>query len=117
MTHNHTMCATRETPIGNQTDRLAIALPNQRCCNCEHFTHSRSPLGSFIANDDHVAMLNLVLHDGVKGLFLRVEYSSGSTVIRILEASDFAYCPFGSQIALENNEWAGGVEGVIERPY
>ena len=58
-------------------------------------------------------MLNLMLHDRVKGLFLRIEDSGRATMLCDVKASNLTDRPFRCQVALENNQWARGVERVI----
>ena len=40
----------------------------------QHFRHARSPLGTFVANDDHVPLVDLILLERRQHLFFGIEH-------------------------------------------
>src|SRR6266700_3554321 len=104
MADNHTVRAAREAPIGDQSHCLTVTLTNQSRGDRQHFTHARTTFGAFIANDDGIAMRDLMLHDGLKGLFLRVENPGGTAMAGIFEARYLTHSTLWSQVALEYNQ-------------
>src|SRR5258708_2923104 len=73
MADDHPVCAAGETAICDQADRLAVALANEGCGNCQHLAHTWPALWPFIADHGHIPMGDLMLHDSLEGLFLGIK--------------------------------------------
>src|SRR4051794_21110976 len=58
-------------------------------------------------------MLNLMLHDRVKGLFLRIEDSGRTTILCDVKASNLTDRSFRCQVAFENNQWPEEEKGLF----
>ena len=78
MTHHEAMGRTREASIGEQRDRVAKASTLDGRCHCEHLSHSRSTLGAFVANDQHITRLDHTILNRCKAGLLTVKDASGT---------------------------------------
>ena len=59
--------------IGNESDGVAEAFAHDVAGGCEHLLHAGTALGTFIANDHHIAGLHFVGKDAGTSLFLALE--------------------------------------------
>ena len=80
----------------------------------QHLAHAGSAFRTFVADDDHVVGLDLAALDGVEGVLLGVEDARRAAMLEALVSGDLDDAAFGSEIALEDDESAGGLDGVVE---
>ena len=62
---HHAPRAAREAAVGDEADRFAEALADQRGGGRQHLLHARPALRAFVADHDHVAGLDRSRHDRV----------------------------------------------------
>src|SRR5438034_5126212 len=94
--------AAGEASVGDEADRLAQALPDERRSRCRHLLHARAALGSFVADDDHIARLDLLGHDRLEAGRFGIEYARRSGDRGILEPGDLGYAAFRSEVAFQD---------------
>jgi hypothetical protein len=109
--HQAVRCAA-ETAVGQEGDGVAESCADQSGGDGEHFAHARAAFWSFITNDDDVARLDFIFVDFGEGRFFAVEDASGATEIRSVVSRNLNDAAFGCQIASENDQAAGGLEGI-----
>src|SRR5260370_8233359 len=105
-----------ETAVSEQSDGVAESCADQSGSDGQHFTHARAAFRSFITNDDDVARLDFIFVDFSEGCLFAVEDASGATEIRGVVSRNLNDAAFGSQIASENDEAAGGLAGISSLP-
>ena len=73
-----------------------------------HFAHSRAALGALVADDDHVAFLDLIAGNRVAGVLHGMEYPGApcKLVHGRLYAGFFHHSPVRRQAAIENGDAA-----------
>src|SRR5438046_2048195 len=103
-----------KSSVREQRDGIAQARADQRGGNREHFAHARATFRSLIANDDYVASFDGALLDGGEGRFFVVEYSCGTSETLQIVTRYFNHAALGSDISLQDNEAASGLEWRIE---
>ena len=69
-----------EAAVGDQRDRFAEPLADERAGHGEHFAHARTALRAFVADHHHVARLDLALLHGLEAGFFRIEHARGAAV-------------------------------------
>ncbi len=80
----------------------------------EHLAHAGAAAWAFVADDADVVGLDLAGFDGgVAGVF-GVEDARGAGVEDALVACDFDDAALGGEVALEDDEAAGGFEGMVD---
>ena len=77
----------------------------------EHFAHTGTTARAFITDDEHVIGLDLAVLDGSEGILLAIKDAGGAAMFEALVACDLDDTAFGSDIALEDNEAAGRLDG------
>ena len=112
--HKAASCA-GETAVSDQGDGLAEARARQCASDAEHFSHSRTTAGTFIANDQHVAWLNLIVVHGGKSFLFGIEDARRPTMLVAMMVRNFHYGAFRREISAQNGETAGGADGIGER--
>ncbi len=81
----------------------------------EHLAHAGAAAGAFVADDEDVVGVDLAGFDGgVAGVF-GVEDAGGAGVVEALVAGDLDDAALGGEVAAEDDEAAGGFEGVRPR--
>ena len=75
MTDGRTAGRAREAAVGDERDILVELHTGQGRGRVEHLTHARAALGAFIADDDHIALVDLTRVDGLDGRILGVEHA------------------------------------------
>ena len=106
MSNHEAVAAAREAPIGDQRDLVAQSAPDQSAGRAEHLAHAGAAFGPFIADHDHIAGAHFAAQDGRGGSLLAVEDARRPAEGQALLAGDLGYRPFGSNIAIENNQMA-----------
>src|SRR5207245_9095494 len=72
---HETARGTAEAAIGQQRDRLAQPLAYDGRRDAQHLAHTRSAAGPFVADDHHVACVDLATGHGGHGGFFAVEHT------------------------------------------
>ncbi len=80
----------------------------------QHFAHAGTALGTFIANDEDIAGFHLVGLHGGEAVFFAVEDTCGAAMLNAIGRGDLHHAAFGSEVALEDDEAAGRLDGLIE---
>ena len=100
--------------VCEQSDGIAETGAHQSGGDSQHFTHTRPAFRALITDDDYIARLDDVFFDGCKSCFLVVKHARGAAEILQVMTGDFYDAAFGSEISLEDNESACGLERRIE---
>ena len=77
-----------EAPIGDQCHLLAHAEAIERSGGREHLAHAGAALGAFVADDDHFALYDLAVLDGLECLFLAIEHPRRAGELEPVHARD-----------------------------
>src|SRR5271167_2437931 len=101
-----------EAAVGEKSDGITETCANESRGNGKHFAHARSAAWAFVADHDNVAGFDLVGFDGGERGFFAVEHASGAAEILSVVAGDLDHAAFGSEIAFENDEAAGGLQRI-----
>ena len=80
----------------------------------QHLAHAGAALGAFVADDEHVVGLDLAGLDGGEAVFFGVEDARRAAMLEALVAGDLDDAAFGGEVALEDDEAAGGLDGLVE---
>ncbi len=72
------------------------------------------PLRSLVADDDDVALLDLVGEDGLQRRFLGIEDAGAAGELFAFLAGDFADAAHGREVAVEDDEMARRLDRVVE---
>ncbi len=85
-----------------------------RCGDGEHLAHAGASAGAFVADDADVVGVDLAGFDGGVAGVLGVEDAGGAGVVEALVAGDLDDAALGGEVALEDDEAAGGLERVVD---
>ena len=100
--------------VSSATWALSSALRRDGRGDLQHLAHAGPALGAFIANDEHVAGLDLAgLHGGKAGLF-GIEDARRAAMLVAIGGGDLHHAAFGGEIAFENHQAAVGLDGLFE---
>ena len=101
--------AARESAVGDQAHVVAQADPLDGRRGGEHLLHARAPLGAFVADDHHVARLDLAEDDAVVGVLLALEDHGRAGVPEHLraDAGRLDHRPLRGEVAGEHRQAAG----------
>src|SRR5258706_6108348 len=75
--HYHSPGAAGEAPVGDDAHGLAEALANESGSGREHFAHAGPAFRALVADDEHIARLDLVGEDRIHGRGLAFEHARG----------------------------------------
>jgi hypothetical protein len=106
--------AAGETSVGDEGDSLAEALAHDSTGGSEHLAHTGSALGSFVADDDDVAVLDLAVEDAAKGgLFGFVDDGLAGEGVALL-AGDLGDGAFRGEVAAQDAQVAVSLDRIGE---
>src|SRR5262245_34644838 len=105
--------AAGEAAIGDQRHLLADAQAIERGRRRQHFAHAWPALGTFVADDDHIALLELALHHGVERCLLRIEAARRAAEDQALHAGHLHDGTIGREIAFEADHATGRRDAVL----
>ena len=105
----------REPAVGQERDRIAQALADERAGDLQHLLHARPADRALVADDDDVAGLDLLGADRVVAGRLRIEDAGRSAVLAALVAGELDHAAVGRQRAVEDGQPAGRLERRLER--
>ena len=80
----------------------------------QHLAHAGAALGAFVANHQHIARLDLARLHGGKAVFFAVEDARRSAMLEAIGSGNLHHAAFRREIALENDEAAGRLDGLVE---
>src|SRR5262249_18354463 len=101
------MSGAGEAAIGHQTDLVPKTFAVQRTGNCEHLAHTRTATRAFVADDNHIAGLDLAFEDRLHCVFFALEYTRWSFEPKVPHTRDFHNAALGSEITFQNSDGAG----------
>ena len=106
-----------EAPVGEQGHGLPKPLAHERGCHAQHLAHSGPARRALVADHHHVARLDaLLLHRGERVL-LALEHARRPALVEALEARQLHDAAVGREIAAQDREAAGGLDGIVEGPH
>ena len=93
---------TREATVGDECHAVTQTGAHDGRGRVEHFAHSRTTLGTFVADHDHFARVDLTAVNGVQSVFFTVENAGFAAVGHHFgsNGSAFDHRAFGSEVAL-----------------
>src|SRR5258708_10257610 len=87
-----------------------------RAGDAEHLAHPGTALGPLVADDHDIAGLDLLFADRGHGILLVVEDAGRALEMLDGGAGELEHAPLLGEVAVENDEPAGGLEGFGGRP-
>src|SRR5579884_4002295 len=106
-----------ETAIGEQGHRLPQPFAHDGPCHAQHLAHAGTAARPLVANDHHIARLNLLPRHCPHRVLLTVEDARRSAMIEPLMACYFDHAAFRRDIALENHQSPVWFERLCERAH
>ncbi len=103
-----------EASVGDEGDIFAQAGGHDGGGGGEHFGHAGSALGAFVTDDNDVAFENFLAFDGADHVFFTVVNTGGAGEGFAFFAGDLGDGAGGGEVAVEDAEVAGFLDGVIE---
>ncbi len=103
-----------EAAVCEEGDALAQALPDQGGGNAEHLAHPGSTFWALVTDHYDVARDDAAGLDRLHGLLLGVEDAGGTRVLETGVACHLHDAPLGGEVALEDDEAAGGAQRVLQ---
>ena len=95
-----------EAPVGDEHRGVAQTRAHYRAGYRQHLLHARSALGTLVAHDHHIAVLDFAVDDGVERGALAVEHTRRALVRDVLRAGDLDDRAFRGEVALQDGETA-----------
>src|SRR6202041_1452640 len=89
MASHQSVGGTAEATVGQQRNRGSEPLAHKSRGHPQHFAHTRSALGSFIADDHNIAGMNLLTGDGGHGVLFGFKNARRTTMLQPLMPADF----------------------------
>ena len=93
------VCGAGKTAVGEQSDGIAEASADESGGDGEHLAHAGAAFGSFVADHDYIAGLDLIFLDGGESSFFVVENARWTAKMLVIVAGNFYDAAFGSEIA------------------
>ena len=101
--------------VGQQRHVVAQAGTHDGGGRRQHFRHAGSAFGTFVANDDDVAFVDLLLFQGREHLFFGIEHVGGSGKHESLFAGDLGDRTFGREVASQDLDVTRRFDRIAER--
>ena len=80
----------------------------------EHLAHAGAADGAFMADDDHVPLLDPAAQNRIERVFFAIEHERLSSKALALLAADFRNRAIGREIAVQDDEMAVALDRRIE---
>ena len=80
----------------------------------QHFSHAGTALGTFVADDEDVAGVDLGGLDGGEAIFFVVKDARRAAMLDAVGGGDFHHAAFGGEVAFEDDKAAGGFDGIFK---
>src|SRR5262249_6017155 len=113
MTDTETAGRSRESPIGDERDLPAHALPVKGGSGRQHLSHPGAAFGPFVADYEHVAFPVLLLLDSLEARFLPVKAARRAGKLQARHPSDLHNGAIRREVASEPDDAAGGGERLV----
>mmetsp|Transcript_46316 Transcript_46316/g.144899 ORF Transcript_46316/g.144899 Transcript_46316/m.144899 type:complete len:355 (+) Transcript_46316:1223-2287(+) len=107
--------AAGEAAVGDERDVVAEAGAHDGGGGLEHLRHAGAALGALVAQHHHGALGDLLGVDGLDHVVLRVVDLGGAGEAQALLARDLGDGALGGEVAVEDLDVAGVLDGVAER--
>ena len=107
--------AAGEAAVGDEGDVVAQAGADDGAGGREHLGHAGAALGAFVADDDDVAFLDLLLLQAVEHVFFAVVAAGGAGEFEAFFAGDFGDGAVGAEVAAHDADVAAGFDRVFDR--
>src|SRR6185312_6616430 len=117
MSDHEPVAAAGKAPIGDQRDFVSQAAPDDGARGTQHFAHARTAHRTLVADDDDIARTHAPGKNGRGLLLLAVEHSGGAPEGLTFFPRDLGYRPFGSHVAVQDDQVALLPERLRERPH
>ena len=111
--HQPTRCA-REAAVGDERDRLAQPRADDRRGHAQQLAHARPTGGALVADDEHVARLDVSGADRVGARLLGVEDQRGAGVCPALRAGELDEASLGREVAAQRVERPAWLERLLK---
>src|SRR2546429_3558543 len=102
VTDTHAAGGAGKTPVSDQRNLLAHALPVDQRGDAEHLPHAGTSNRAFIADHEHVASRIVPVTNGPDAALLIFEYARGAFEYEVLQAGDLDHGALGTEVALEH---------------
>src|SRR5262249_43620055 len=100
MTDNHSPGSPGKPSIGEKGYRCAKPLSDQSRRWRKRFLHARPALWALVADDDHVARLDLLLQNGPQAFGFRIEHAGRTSDRCLFQPRDLGDAAFRRKVAL-----------------
>src|SRR5581483_5287572 len=102
----HAAGRARETPVGDERDLLAHALPVDQRGDAKHLAHSGTADRTLVADHQHLARGVVTLADCIDAALLVLEYAHGAFEHEALQAGYLDDRAIRAKVALQNGHTA-----------
>src|SRR6516225_9667654 len=102
-----------EATVGDEGDLVAHALAVDRRRGRQHLAHAGAAARAFVADDQHLAFLVVVIAHRREGVFLGIEAAGGAAEGQAVHAGDLHDRALGRQIAGQADDAAGGRDRLV----
>ena len=114
VTDDEAVGAAAEASIGDEGDVFSEAFAHDCAGRGEHFAHSGTTDGAFVADDDDMAFFDPAIEDGGEGGLFVFEDDGFARKGEAFFATDFGDRSTGGEVSVEDHEVAVAFDGVIE---
>ena len=114
MTDDKSVRTTREPPVGDEGHIGPQSNTHNGRGGGEHFGHSRTSLGSFVADNDHVTLVDEAVFKPFEHQFFRIEYPSSSGKDESFFSRDLGHCTIRAEVATHDADVSRFFEGLID---
>ncbi len=101
-----------EAAIGHERHFFAQTFADNRRRDAQHFTHAGAAFRAFITNHDDIARFDLFARQGLHRILFAVEDARRAAMVWAFVARDFDHTAFRREVALENHQAAGRLQGI-----
>ena len=117
MAHKAAVVGAGEPAVGDQSGGLGQAAAIEVLHSLVHLAHTGAALGSLIADDHHMTVMDLTGQNGLLGGLLGVETDGLALEMMqaLVERAGLGDASVGSQIAPQHRHAAGVAEGIVQR--
>ena len=106
-----------EAAVGDERHRIAQPGAHDGGGHAQHLAHARAAARPFVADDDDVARLDRAGAHGLERRFFAVEHARRAGMALGVVAGDLHHRAFRREIALEDDQAAGRLDRVRQRPH
>src|SRR5687767_7748193 len=114
MSNHESVTASGEPAVGDQRDLVAESAAHDGAGGAKHLAHAGTATRALVANDHHVARLDLACENRGRRALFTIKNSRGAAETQTFLAGDLRHRAFGREVAMHDDEMAVFLDRIAE---